>query len=71
MITGKIEGASNLNLSAWSFGSLTTRPQYYSVSLATAPNQMRHIYESVPTSGETGDARCTGVPCPAELPRYF
>eukprot|EP00961_Rhodomonas_salina_P277911 3755120-Rhodomonas_salina.1 len=32
---------------------------------------MRHKYESVKTSGEPGDARCAGVPCPAELSRYF
>eukprot|EP00961_Rhodomonas_salina_P223989 3028775-Rhodomonas_salina.1 len=32
---------------------------------------MRHIYESVLPSCEPGDARCTGVPCPAALPRYF
>eukprot|EP00961_Rhodomonas_salina_P010896 145922-Rhodomonas_salina.1 len=39
-------------------------PQYNPVPLATAPHQ-------IPTSGQPGDARCTGVPCPAELPRYF
>eukprot|EP00961_Rhodomonas_salina_P161249 2170810-Rhodomonas_salina.1 len=65
---GYLRASSNFNLSAWSFGFVTTRPQYNPVQLATASNQMRPIYESVQTSGEP---RCAGVPCSAELPGYF
>eukprot|EP00961_Rhodomonas_salina_P070236 943149-Rhodomonas_salina.2 len=51
---GQLTGfsSSTFYLSAWSFGFPPLAPQHKLVPLATAPNQMRHICKSIPTSLE-------------------